>query len=292
MPGAAPTASPPVLTPGTAAAHLNFEVWEEGFDGATYQRMQSIPRFSTIKRPYSLGHIRNAARLGGNTLASTAVGTGLLYQNPVGAEVTVTPSENYVAIAFSFGEQARTDITIETEFASELEQALSEASEESAMANFATLTQFRGNDVYNIEAGGLRNATSLLGRNTNGVFAVGDSTIYGILDWSQHSHLMSIEEYTHADIRGDSENPNVKGMWSKGGGVMMMLSTVCTTDANGTHGCIWVPSAFAIGWNVRSRVYRQDEELQGRLIVANSFGSTVRHDLRAVGLRTDNTIAA
>jgi len=256
--------------------------------------MQWVPRTSDVTRPYSQGHISKFARLTGNALGSTASGlaASLLFENPDGGEATLTPGTNYVATARQFGEDVMNPYNLDGSLPDEMENALAELTEIAGMANIASLTQFRGGPTTNITAAEIRAALSLLGRSTNGQYAVGDATIYGILDWSQHQHLMSIPEYTNADIRGDSENPNVRGMWSKGGGVMMMLTTACTVDANGTHGCLWVPTAFGTGWNARSQVMKQDDGLQKQIIVVNNVGFTVRQDLRAVGLRTDNTIPA
>jgi len=294
MAGAVPTASPPVLAPGTAAAHFNYEVWEESVDPATYQKMLLTPRCSQTRRPYSLGRISKFARLTGNALSSTASGLAdtLLYENPDGGEASLTPGTNYVATARQFGEEVMNPYNLSAELASEMENALAELTEVGVAANIATLTQFRGGPTVNITAAELRNAMSLLGRNTNGQYSPGDAAIYGILDWSQHAHLMSIPEFTNAEIRGDKENPQVKGIWDKGAGIMMMLSTALTTDVNGTHGCIWVPTAFGVGWNARTQVLRQDDGLQKQIVVANNLGSTVRQDLRGIGLRTDNTIPA
>lgn len=292
MAGALPTASPPILSPGGVGAHYNYEVWQSTVEGATYQRQLFIPRVSEILRPYSKAHVRKNARLSVNSLAASDVGTGLLYQNPVGTEVTLTPAGNYVAVGWSENEDATDDVPLDSELAGELEQCLAEGSDQLVLANVPSLTQFRGGVATDVDAAMFRNALALIQRNTNGRFVAGQDTIYGILDVAQYPHLMSIPEFNNADIRGDAENPQVKGIWSKGGGVMLLLTTVLTEDGNGSHGCLWVESAFAVGWNVRTRTKRQDLELQNRLILFNQFGSTVKHDLRAVGLRTNNVIPA
>lgn len=292
MAGSLPTASPPVLSLGGTGAHFNYEVWEDSFHGATYQELLALARFYDLKRPYSKNHTRNAARLLGNSMASTDVGTGLLYQNPVGPEVTTTPAANYVATAWAYGEAMSTDVPLDQDLATEMQKALAEASETSACAQFAALSQNRGAAGTDIVVGSWRNALGLLTQNTNGAFSPGQSEIYGILDASQYNAVMSIPEFTHADIRGDGENPQVRGIWSKGGGAMLMLSTALTTDPNGTHGCIWVRSAFGVAWNDRSTVLRQRLEAQNRLICLNNFGTSILHDLRAVGISTGNVIGS
>lgn len=292
MAGSLPTTTPPVLTPGGAGAHFNFEVWDSGVETGTYQKQLFISRVDEMVRPYSKGHVRKHARLLVNTFGASDVGTGLLYQNPVGVEITLTPAGNYVALAWSENEDAMTEVPLDADLADQMEMALAEGTDQSVLANVPALTNFRGGSGTNYDAAIHRNALALIQRNTNGWVIAGQTTIYGILDVAQYPHLMNIPEFTNAEIRGDAENPQVKGIWSKGGGVMMMLTTVCTEDGNGVHGCLWVPSAFVVGWNVRTRTKRQDLELQNRLILFNNLGSTIKHDARAVGLRTDNTIAA
>lgn len=289
MPAGLSTASPPVLTPGSS--HFNVEIWKKTVEDATYQKQIFIPRIEEFgSRPYSKGHVRKHARMAAVALAAGAVGTSLTYQDPVGPEITFTPAGVYVALAWSENEDAMTDVPLDSDLASEAERALAEANDQTVLLNVATGTQFRGSAVTNADAALVRNSMALLTTNTNGMVVPGETRVYMLLDSSQYGPVMSIPEFTNAQARGDSENPNVKGIWREGGGVMMSLTTVAATDVQGTHGVMWIPSAFTIGWNVRSRTKRQDLELQNRLILYNNFGSTVQHDLRFVDLRTGNTI--
>jgi hypothetical protein len=290
MAAGASTASPPVLTPGSN--HFNFETWSRTIEDATYQKQQMIPRFRELDRPYSLQTVNKYARIDSVALATTAVGTGLTYQDPLGTPITLNPAGIYVALAWSQNEGAENPYNIDSDLASEAERALAEGNDENAALNIASLTEFRGNGVADVTSALLRNAQALLTRNTNGQVAPGmGEDIYLVLDASQYPAAMSIEEYANAEARGDGENPYVKGVWSKGGGHNLLFSTVLPTDANGTHGCLWVKPAFGVGWNVRSMIERQKEELQQRLILFNHLGTTIIHNLRAVDIRTGNTIA-
>lgn len=288
MAAGASSASPPVLTPGSN--HFNYEVWQLTVEDATYQKQLFIPKIDEILRPYSKAHVRKYARMASVPLASTSVGLSLTYQDPLGTEITLTPTGNYVATAWSDNEAASDNVPLDSDLASEMERALAEASDQSALLQVASLTQFRGNGAADADAALVRNSLALLTTNTNGMFVPGQDTFYMILDSSQYSAAMSIPEYTNAQVRGDGENPNVKGIWAKGGGAMLSFSTVVAVDANGAHGVMFVPSAFAIGWNKRSQIKRQDLELQNRLILFNHFGVTIKHDARAVDLRTNNVI--
>lgn len=295
MAAGASTATPPVLTPGSN--DMSMQTWQSTVEGGTYQKQQFIPLIDEYgKKPYLTGNVRKWARVSGVALASTAVGTGLTYQDPKGTAVTFSPAGVYVAFAISANEDATAgDINFDSELVGEAEQALAEANDQTVLANVTSLTQFRGNANDDANAALIRNAIGLLGANTNGKAAPGKVPIYMLLDaGSQYGAVMSIPEFTNAQIRGDGENPQVAGIWKTGSGVTMALTTVLTSDGNGTHGVLWIPSAFVIGWNVGGRpaVRRQEVELQDRIILFNHFGSAVKHDLRAVDLRTNNTIPA
>jgi hypothetical protein len=291
MAAGASTASPPVLTPGSN--HVNYETWSESVEDGTYQKQMVLPRYKDVGRPYSLMTINKWARVDSVALAGTSVGTGLTYQDPVAAPPTLNPAGIYVALAWSQNENAENPYNIDSDLASEAERALAEGNDENGALQFASLTEFRGNGVDDVTSALLRNAQALLTRNSNGeITPGGEKEIYLILDSSQYPATMSIEEYANAEARGDDENPYVKGVWSKGGGHNLLFSTVLPTDGNGTHGCLWVREAFGVGWNVRSMIERQKEELQQRLILFNHLGTTIIHNLRAVSVRTGNTIAA
>ncbi|MGQ0721018.1 MAG: hypothetical protein ACT4PE_05520 [Candidatus Eiseniibacteriota bacterium] len=285
------TASPPVLTPGSN--HVNYEVFSRTVESATYQKQQLIPRFKDVGRPYSKLTINKWARVSSTALAAGNHGTGLTYQDPVATPPTLDPAGIYVALAFSQNEAAENPYDLDSELSDEATRALAEGNDTNAALQFPALTQFRGNATDDVTSALLRNAQALLTRNSNGMIAPGAGMeIYLVLDASQYPAVMSIEEYANAEARGDGENPYVKGVWSKGGGHNLLFSTVLSTDVDGTHGALWVKEALGVGWNVRSMVKKQSLELQERCILFNHLGTTVIHDLRAVAIRTGNTIAA
>ena len=291
MAAGASTASPPVLTPGSN--HFNYETWKRTIEPATYQKAKVLPRFTDLDRPYSLLTGNKFARIDSVALAGTSPGVGLTYQDPLGTPYTLNPAGVYVGLAWSQNENAENPFNLNSDLASEAERAMAEGNDENGALQFAALTEFRGNGVDDASAALLRNAQALLTRNTNGEVAPGgEDEIYLCLDASQYEATMDIEEYANAEARGDDERPYVKGVWSKGGGHNLIFSTVLPTDGNGTHGCLWVKKAFGVGWNTRSMVIEEKVELQVRRTLFAHLGTTIIHNLRAVSLRTGNTIAA
>ena len=272
---------------GTTGANL--ESWRRKFHFATYQRMKLVPTIDKGDRPYGLGHHRKFARVSGSTLAQNSDGTNLTYLNILGTPVTTTPVGSVVPIAWSRNERAQIDINLSTEGRSNIEQALAELTEIAAMANIQTATE--GLSVANIDGPTLRRAQANLYGNTNGVVEPGETTMYGIFSHTQLPNLQAIEEYNRAEVRGDSENPYVKGVWTKGQGIMLLTSTVVRNDANGWHNALYVSSAMTMDWNEQSNINVDEAELQERLIAYNNVATAVVNNPRIFYVRTtDNPL--
>jgi hypothetical protein len=272
------------LTPGGTTG-WNFEKWQRTFEQATYQRQQFIPTIDEGDRPYNLLHIRKHARVSSAVLGQSSDGTGLTYVNIIGTPVTLTPVGSTVPVAWSENEDAQLDVSVDPEARGDIEQALAESTESTQLANVASLTQIMSQ--AGVDGPMFRQAYGRLMGNTNGVAAPGEEPqVYGIFSHTQYPNLGTIPEFNAADVRGDNESPYVKGIWMKGGGVKLLLTTVVQQDANGWHNCLYIPSAFVVAWNVRSRLKKHDVELQYRLIGYNNVGGAVKNDLRALDLRT------
>lgn len=280
-------ASPPILTP-SGTTGFNLQSWQRGFEEATYQKKVFIPTIDDYGlRPYGIGNVRKKRRMFGSTLPQSNDGASLTASNLADTAITLTPVGSYVMVQWSENEDAQIDANLDAEAQGDVEMALAESTETNVLANVQSLTQFMSQ--AGVDPTMLRQAMGRLVGNTNGVAMPGTPgapEIYGIFTNRQMPNLVAIPEVNQANFRGDSENPYVKGIWVKGFGFTLMISTVIANDANGDHNCLYIASAFVIGWNVRSRIKRQDFELTNKLIAFNNVGSTVKHDLRAIGLRT------
>lgn len=278
-------ASPPVLTP-SGTTGLNRQSWQDTVEGATYDRMAVIPTWDEYPgRVLNVGNVRKKGRVSGTTLAQSADGDSLTASDITATPITLTPVGRYVFVSWSENEDAQVERDLDAESAGEIEQALAETMESGALGNVTSLTQSMSQAGF--DASMIRQAIGRLIGNTNGRFKPGESqTIYLVMSNTQYPQIMSVPEFTEADVRGDSENPHVKGIWGKGNGTKLMLSTVVSQDGNGWHNCVYVSSAFIVGWNVRTRVKRQDYLLNNRILVYSNMATAVKHDLRAIDLRT------
>lgn len=275
-----------VLTPGTTTG-WQIDKWQRTIEEATYQRMKFIPVIDEGDRPFNTLHVRKHLRVQGTTLGQSSDGTGLTYLTIIGTRVDITPVGSVVPVAWSENMDAQLDVNLDAEAAGNIEQALAELTEAAALANVQTLTQAISQP--DVDGPMFRRAYGQLMGNTNGMAEPGgDVQVYGVFSHTQYPNLGNIPEFNSAEIRGDSENPYIKGIWTRGGGVMLLLTTVVANDGTAWHNCLFIPSAFVIAWNRRSSLIRDRAELQSRVIAYNNVGSGVKNDLRALDMRTTN----
>jgi len=263
--------------------------YEPRAEEATYAKMDFIPTIDEGMRPFDQSISRKHTRVSGSTLAQSGDGTGLSYVDPRGTPVTLTPVGSYVPLAHSANMEAQNDLNLTSEEADAAEGALAELTETNALANLSSLTQIV-TDI-DVTAALIRQAIAKLQINTNGMWRPGGTgpQAYGIFTATQSPALMGIPEVNSAEMRGDSENPYIKGIWTKGFGFMLMTSTVTPFDGTKWTSALYLAKAFRVAWNVRSMVRKLEVELATQYILYNNVGSTILHDLRAVAFQTTHS---
>ena len=274
-------ASPPVLSP-SGTTGFNRQSWMDGFEEPTYQKTVFIDSIQVYPgRLMNVGNVRKEARVSATVLAQDADGDGLTPVNPSGTPVTITPVGRFVQVEWSANEKAQVEVDLNAALARNIEKALAEAMDSAGLSNATSLTQ--NISQASIDSTMWRRAVGLGMQNTNGQYMPGDWK--AVFSPTQYPNIMAIDEFTHADVRGDSENPTVKGIFTKGGGVNVRFSTVVTQDANGWHNPLYVESAFIIGWNTRPQAFSEQTELLFRINTFANMGVSILHDLRAIDLR-------
>jgi hypothetical protein len=274
------------IVPGTHTG-FNRQTWADTVEGATYQRSIALPLFQEYPgRVLNQGNVRKKARANASTLAQTDTGTSLTASQIAGTPITLTPVGRYVAVYWSQNEDAQVEFDLNAEAAAEIEKAMAEALDTAVLANAVTFTNSMSQ--AGLDPAMVRQAVGRLMGNTNGMFAPGDvgGKMNLIVSNTQYPNIMGMPEWTNADVRGDSENPHVQGIWARGGGVYLFMTTVVTQDANGWHNLLAVQSAIINGWNQRTQVIRDQVELEHRVTVYSNFASSVLHDARAIDLRS------
>lgn len=284
-------ASPPVLTP-TGTTGWNFTKTQAGFEPAAYQKMKFIPTIEEAERLYGGLTIRKAARVLGQALAQSDEGNSIAAQNITDSPAALTPGGNIIKLAWSFNYDAQLDFNIPASTRDELTSGLAESTEASCLQDVASITTPMS--VGSVDAPSLRKILAQLAGTSNGRAMVGDDgpQVYGIFTHRQLPALQDIPEVNNAQMRGDSENPYVRGVWVKGFGFMLMTTTVIYHDANGDHNCVYIGEAFRISWNQKSMLDQQVFDAQRKLIAYNNLGHSLIHNGRARAIRTTEDLTS
>lgn len=277
-------ASPPVVTP-SGTTGLNIEAWLPTVEAPTFQGTEFINSIREFPgKMLNLAHVRKFARMLGSTLAQSADGNGLTPLDPTATPVTWSPVGRQLQCAWSANEKAQIDLDLGGGLARVMEDGMSETLDSAGLAAVTSLTQTMSQS--NPDASQWRQAVGRLMTNTNGQYGPGrPGEIKAIFATTQYPAVMGIDEFTHADARGDSESPLVKGIFLKGGGINARFSTVVTSDANGWHCPLYVEDTFMIGWNQRTVGYSEQVELLFRITLYANMGVSVIHDLRGIDMR-------
>ena len=275
-------ASPPILSP-SGTTGWNRTSYKAGFEDATYDEMtftDAIADYGT--RLLGGGVVRKHARASGSVLAQSDDGNSLTSSNIIASPVTLTPVHRYVKVAWSGAEKAQIDADLRGEAGGNIRMAMAEVLDSSGLVAVASCTKFLSQASADVSM--WRRAVGNLMKNTNNKY--GPGTLTGVFAAETYPDLMAIPEFTNAHVRGGSDFPNVKGIFTQGSGVDVRFSTVVYQDANGWHNVIFHKTAFVVGWNLDISVEETQDDLLYKLVAHANNGYAVQHDLRAFALRT------
>lgn len=277
--------------PGGTGANLAVQVWDETIQSAVYDKSRFLQRTTDYGKPMSVKNIRKITAMTGASVANTVEGIASSFtftsMNP--AVVTITPAWFFAGHEYPDNLPWVAGDSISRVAADDAEMALTATLENNFLQDVASLTNYVGDGSYDVETAGFRGAVATL-FNTGKVEAEpGFKEIYGLLGALQHDDAMGIPEFTHADQRGDGQNPLVSGIIGKGNAVRLMFSTLLYNDGSALHGVIWVPSAFGHGFNSRVKGEKQ-RIIKATYVMADChFGHNIIHNARAIGVRTKTT---
>lgn len=273
-------------TPGTTpGSYLTMSKVQRTIEPGIYDRAKFLPRLKEFERGYNQLTVRKAQAATGGVLGSTDDGTGVSFQTFGLSPVTMTPTLLYTAHQFPDTMENRGGDEIDPTAAENVKVGLGNYLDYTLLQNLATLTQFIGGDTYDLDTAEFRNAIATLYNSGKMEAEPGEVDIYGILGALQVDDAMSIPELTHADQRGDGENPLVKGMVSKGSGVNLHFTTLLYNDGTQFHGGLWVRRCIGYFFNKRIYVERQRYLMANRLFAACEVASNVVHNQLGVGIR-------
>jgi hypothetical protein len=275
--------------PGGTGANLTKQAWADTVEPAVYDKARFLKKTKEYERGYVQLNVRKISAGTGQTIASTADGTGMTFDSMVPAVVTLTPAWLFIGHQYPDSLPWTSGDGIDAVAADDVERALAAYLENQQLADVQTLTNYLGNAAYDTDAPGFRAAMAQLATTAKVEAQPGVSQIYGMLGTLQIDDAMSVPEITHAEQRGDGQNPLVSGLISKGFGAMIDFTTLLASDANGLHGVFWVREAFGYYFNKRISGEKQRYLKQTRVMADAHFAHAVIHNARAVGFRTKAT---
>jgi len=274
------------INPSTNST-LMAQRWTAGMEQAVYDNSVFIGTIAEHQRLMNTLNIRKAARFTAQTLAQSALGTTLTYNETQDTTVTITPTGIYVATDWMENFDAQLDFAPLAPFRQNCEDAMSEYTDQIALDYTSALTtNIAGAYGVAISAAAWRDAVRALRVSARSKAEPGKNKIYAVIDPEQWDELAGITEFTHAEIRGTGESALVSGLITKGYGVNVSFSNVVTGDGGGSNNPVYVPSAFGVSWNKKPYVKVQEVELVTRVIVYENLGINIVHDGRATNLRS------
>ena len=276
--------------PGSApGSNLPMNKWQDSIEGAVYESTIFLRRIREVIRGYGATKIRKITAGTGQTVSSTNDGTDVTFVSMNPDLVTISPTWYFFGHGFPDSLGWTSGDGIDSAAADDVEEGIAAHVEGQALALPASLTNYVGNNAYDAEVAGFRAAVATLMNAGKVKTRTGKATIYGLLNTLQHDDAMSIPEFTNADQSGKGDSPNVSGVFGKGNGVLLDFSSLVNSDGNGSHGCLWVESAFGHFWNKRISVERQRFIKQTRIMADCHLGFGIIHNLRAIAIRTKTT---
>lgn len=276
-------------TASSASGTLSKSIFEDTFESAVYDRQWFLQRTQKRTRGYNQLTVRKIATANGQTIATTSDGdTGISFDTMAATPVTMTPAWFLTAHAWSdaAGWISADGQTLDRAAAENVSNALAAYIESQYLADVASGTNFLGNAAYDVDAAGVRAAVAALMNNAPSLGYPEDAQIYGLFPSLQHDDAMSVPELTHAEQRGDGQNPLVTGVIGKGNAVEFGFSSLNASDANGKHTPIWIRSAFGYFYNKTPSVETQRYKKQTRVFADAHFGHNIVFNQRFVDIRT------
>jgi hypothetical protein len=278
--------------PTTRGVNLKFTDWVAGIRVPVYEKMTGIPKMEDVGRPYGSKKIRYWDTLSTTTLAATTNGDkgDLTWNSGTPGVTTITPSGLYIAVSYPENEQDYVETGMDPGIRENIELALAEGCDQLGMVQFSSLTNGIGDASYAPTASDVRKLTTQLSIATPAA-RVGDVALYAVVHPGASEGLQNTADFTSAEIRGDAENPQVRGTFTKANGVLWSFTTkVPTGNGNGGEGAIFAPGCFVVGWNQKPMIRSEIDGLAHCHIGYANLGAMLMYASRGRWFRTVVTV--
>lgn len=287
----------PAGTSPYAGASLVNQVWAPDIERTLYEDAEFWPLLVERERPYYKLNIRKIGRFSAtNSLASTTTGdegTSLTYVVAADTNVALSPINRYVAVGIARHQMSEMNVDPKGPFRISVEQALNEQIDAVCLQDAASLsTSTTGSGTAVIDKPGLLNLLEKMRNAARSAIKLGDTKLWMCVTPGQFGDLMTVPELTAANLRGDGEDPLVKGIVINGLGLQFKVTGNVYKTGGVAYNVIFKPEAFGIAWNEKPVVMAQEYELQYRLIAYANFAHNIVWDERAGLYETTDAVGA
>lgn len=277
---------------GTEATNILEETWENEIIPAAVEEMRIVNNFRESTVTGKFGDVLNISKLpsvSASTLASSATGITLTSTDPTALNVTVAPTFAYAAIYFP--QNTLTDLLREASlrkaFRTQLAAALATKIDVDGGTLAASVSGTAGGAAEHLTKPTMLDAMGTLAANVKNLWQPGKKNMHLCFHPGEIKYVLSIPEITAANVRGDAQNPNVKGFVWDAWGMNLAESGNVYSSAGVNHNLLHVPEAFAIAYNQRPKFLEtQFDELQVRMITFTSYGVVEVFDEYALDFQT------
>lgn len=273
-------------TPTQLAAHIR-KVWSKEIGLNASEEQVIVPHFGKLEKIEGELAFRKFATLSTNTLADSAVGSGLTVSGQTEVTVSALPVTKYVMTQVNLNTIARCAFDPKVPLRTQMEAAIYEQVDRSGAALATGLsTSLTGGAIRSLDDPLIRESKRKLITAAKSAYKVGKDKFVCIIHPQEFENLDGIEAFYRADVRGDKENPIVNGAvyqvrggyWYESGNIL--VDSVC-------RNLMFIPEmAFGIGYNKEYAVKMEEFELLYKLIAWVDYGLMEKFDEYAVQMAT------
>lgn len=294
MPAGPTAAVGTAVTNYTADSLANWirDVWVPEIGIAAYEEMRIGNNFKRLPAPEGRVLYRKHANLGRNTMAIGGDGSNLTASGQVESVVQGLPQTSYVYVRTNQNAIVRMTQDPQDIFRRSIEMSLAEGVDVACGVKATDLTNIVGSSADNITEALLQDAIVRSATSMKMEFDPGQDELLFCMHPHQIDDVISISNWTNAQVRGDGETPVVKGMILRANGTRFVeTGNIAQTGGNTFNNPIFRPNVtFGIGFNQEATVLYQEFLLEKRLIGWVDFALITCWDNYGVNFKT--TIAA
>jgi len=281
------------ITPSDAANLLTKE-WRAGILLAANEESVFMPNMmdasaGAVKLRNGL-YVRKLGTMTAQSLSGSGLHSSLTYNTEAGSVVLLSPSTPYSAVELNVDTLMEIDSQpmLKAAYKEQLMASIGENMDSTTAQSLipALTTSVEGGAVALSKALMLTCLKDLIVQAKDR-FKPGKTRGHFIIHPNQSDALLDIPEITAANIRGDSQNPNVKGWVWDAWNCSVEESGNIHTAAGVAYNVLFLEDAFAKAWGTKP--YFLDPQFEGllvRLICVGQYGVGTIFDEYAVMMKT------